>query len=140
MKKITIVDINLTCKYARLASVLRYASPELADLIRSAPITNSKNYITVDVKLQDLKVGQYTCIPGWHSDSIADKDPIHHIYVIGENTTEFKGIGKIPQNSWYTYGLDLHRGPRVVVDETRILVRLTESDIIKGNSKLIRRY
>ena len=130
------VVINFTCKYARLATVLRHASKSLIELIDSCPIVGDRKYITVDVKKQDLKIGQYTCIPGYHRDSIADPSPLHHIIVFGHNRTEFKEYGKIPEGKWFTYGLDYHRGPKVVVDETRILVRVTESNVIKGNSKI----
>ena len=134
-------DINLTCKYASEQAVLRAASPTLRDILESAPVASGAGR-TVDVKVQELSPGQYTCIPGWHSDTKGDPNAIHHLYVVGENRTEFLepdgSVNVIPNATWKTYGSDLHRGPRVKIGETRLLIRVTESDMVKGNANIIK--
>lgn len=132
-------DITFTCKNADIREVLNNSTENLDRLLLTCPLKNNKKHTSVDIKIQTLNIGNYTCIPGWHKDSISDDDPWHHIYIVGENRTEFKKFGrvyKIPENTWYTYQLQIHRGPRCIVDETRIFIRVTESDTVRPNSTL----
>jgi len=136
-----IADINLTCKYAIWDSVMKRASDSLKTLLESSPRFRPLQKKLIDVKIQNLKVGDYTCNPGWHRDSISDPEAYHHLYVLGYNRTEFKDafglVFKIPEAYWYSYTDQLHRGPKCEISETRLLVRITETSVIKGNSKVI---
>ncbi len=112
----------------------------------------------VDLKVVDLKVDQCTCMPGWHIDTVVN--PRHpsksenHLIFTSIFGTEFVAspvvfskekdhfsqvIGQIPNdnvftaesNRVYRYNrLHLHRGPVVTSDCRRVLVRITETDII----------
>lgn len=135
-------DIPFTCKYASFDKVLDSAGEKLRNLLLSCPISGRDNEsISVDIKVQDLIPGKYTCIPGWHSDTLKDPDPIHHLFVIGENRTEFLeedgSISVIPNATWKSYGHQKHRGPKVKVPETRILIRITESTTLKPSYELV---
>lgn len=63
-------------------------SDYVSEVLRLAPITGTRKYITVDVKYHDLVEGESTCIPGWHCDGV--EDPLHssepdlyHLFICG---------------------------------------------------------
>lgn len=115
--------------------------------------------VKVDLKVYDLKAGDYTCIPGWHIDTVTDprhdsRPENHLIYTnvygtdfvttpiaFSEEKTHFSQvIAEIPEdnyltatpNSIYQYGrFHLHRGAKVTADCRRVLVRITETDVIR---------
>jgi hypothetical protein len=101
-------------------------------------------HVLIDYKVQRLELGEATCIPGWHLDTIQDPDAIHHLAIIGHNRTEFLIDGKmhrLPENSIATYGTDVyHRGPVVEVPETRILIRVTESKKMRPRFEMRSEY
>lgn len=114
--------------------------------------------VRVDLKVYDLKAGDFTCIPGWHIDTVTNPRHVsrpenHLIYTnvygtdfvstpiaFSEEKTHFSQvIAEIPEdnyltatpNSIYQYGrFHLHRGAQVATDCRRVLVRITETDII----------
>lgn len=43
--------------------------PSMADLVASVPVENPEDY-ELDVKVHMLMVGQYPCIPNWHTDNV----------------------------------------------------------------------
>ena len=92
----------------------------------------------VDIKVQPLELEHTTCQPGWHCDTTMDPDAVHHLFVLGENRTEFLIDGeavRIPEGHFASYGSTVqHRGPVVTVPETRVLIRTTESAMVAGNS------
>ena len=127
-------DTDILLKYVCYHDFLRQCDAGTKAIIETAPIQGDRKYISVDYKVQKLRTGTYTCIPGWHSDTRNDPDALHHLYVIGHNRTEFLVDGEpqmINEAAWHTYGHDLHRGPRVRVDEVRTLIRITESNIVR---------
>lgn len=115
--------------------------------------------VRVDLKVYDLKAGDYTCIPGWHIDTVTnprhDSRPENHLIYTNVYGTDFVStpiafseekthfsqvIAEIPEdnyltatpNSIYQYGrFHLHRGAQVTTDCRRVLVRITETDIIR---------
>jgi hypothetical protein len=118
-------------------------------------ITEYKKFQYVDVKVQDLKVGQNSANGLWHLDS--SLNPIHEyenfLFVSGVNTTEFvttplhidhqissKGFDttvksnlintvNIPTNTVVKYnGENVHRGVDIHTDEVRLLLRLINTD------------
>ena len=136
---ITTADIDFTCKYAAMRCVLAHASLPLQTLLKSCPSHCPIEHQSVDIKVQDLVPDEYTCIPGWHIDTINDSEAVHHIWVSGLNRTEFlrdEGVWVVPNETWHTYRRDLHRGPRVKLAEKRILIRVTESHKVRANNRL----
>lgn len=82
-------------------------------------------------------MGDKTCPNlSWHIDTKIDPNAKHHIYIIGHNRTEFKKDGKIPEAVWHSYGDDVHRGVVADIPETRIFLRITESDIVRPRKGL----
>ncbi|MNL01291.1 hypothetical protein D3C87_1217560 [compost metagenome] len=122
-------------------------------------VEGKHNAIKVDLKVYDLKAGDFTCIPGWHIDTVTDprhdsRPENHLIYTnvygtdfvttpiaFSEEKTHFSQvIAEIPEdnyltaapNSIYQYGrFHLHRGAQVAADCRRVLVRITETDVIR---------
>ena len=125
---------DFQCKYAELERVFPLLTAELQAAVDACPVTG-RSRLFIDVKVQNLRVGQYTCVAGWHRDTITDPRVRHHLFVLGANRTEFLGadgvVFKIPEGEWHSYGHDLHRGPRCLVSERRVLLRITESDVIR---------
>lgn len=114
-------------------------------------------YIFVDVKIQKLVVGENTANGHWHLDSSLLPDVEYHnqLFVSGYNRTEFVltpleipkdiimsaefnnyilqqpdlEIVKIPNNQIIEYnGRNTHRGVMVTQPETRLLIRMINTD------------
>jgi hypothetical protein len=157
--------------YARMAcnsSLVRY-------LLDSAPIVGRHKRVLVDIKVHDLKEGEYTCMPGWHLDGSvnihgADKQPeLHHLFIAGPSArTEFldipielpidpkwdfaqksrligaqldkmKGLPVFtaPNCEFVTYDDSyFHRGTAAQQPCVRLLVRVTETDVILPQNKI----
>ncbi len=130
-------------------------------LLETCQLQNLHKHILVDVKVRYIKTGEYSCIPGWHSDTTlnpfrSEKFENHHLFVVGDGTeflrnptstifNEWKdakqineivemqtpSIWKCPSNKWISYSrTHLHRGIRQVVSDWRLLVRVSETDIL----------
>ncbi|MNC07915.1 hypothetical protein D3C75_554800 [compost metagenome] len=114
--------------------------------------------VLVDLKVADLKAEDYTCIPGWHIDTVTDprhdslpenhliytnvfptefvRDPVefsedkYHFVDVTDDIPKDNYISAKP-NSIHKYGrFHLHRGAQVTSDCRRVLVRITETDVI----------
>lgn len=127
-------------RHVRHHALIRFVT----DIMPIKADRDTSRYLLLDYKVQYLEVGEATCIPGWHLDSMQDPDAIHHLAIIGHNRTEFLIDGKVwrlPQNTIATYGTDVyHRGPAVETPETRVLIRVTESKKIPPQMKMHERY
>ena len=127
---------NFYCKYAPIDVVRSQENRLVNRLLNCAPIRGGRKYVTVDVKVQHLDIGETTCKPGWHCDTPTDPRAVHSLFIIGDNRTEFNGpvaVQTLPYDCFAQYGNDdEHRGPEVLVSETRFLLRVTESDVVRG--------
>ena len=128
-------------RYARQEVVMDVGNPLVNHVLANFP-TGPR--VLVDVKVQELGMNHTTCQPGWHVDSEQDPEAVHHLFVLGENRTEFLINGEVvrlPEGHFASYGYDAqHRGPEVIIPETRVLIRSTESVRIMGNSMLDDHY
>lgn len=135
---------NFYCKYASVHRVYDKGNDLVCELIDNTPLIGGRKWVTVDVKVQHLELNETTCIAGWHCDTITDPDAMHHLFIIGENRTEFKlgdNVERIPHNHFVSYGSDVeHRGPKTTNKEIRLLCRVTESNIVRGNSIFKNQY
>jgi hypothetical protein len=144
-------SLNYVC------NVLEWINP----LIKSCILHNKHKHIAVDVKVNYIKEGEYSCIPGWHPDTTLNPfhptlEEVHHLFVIGQGTEFLQNptltifnkwkdasqinqivemrhpsVWKCPSNQWISYGRKhLHRGIRQSVSDWRLLVRVSETDII----------
>lgn len=123
-----------TTKYYNINKVFEMENELVNAIIQSAPLSRTRKLILVDIRNQYLKVGFNTSgetSPGrWHVDTPSDPDALHHVYVIGENRTEFKigsTVKTLPKNYYASYGFDaIHRGVEVHTEEFRLFVRIEE--------------
>lgn len=65
-------------------------------VLESAPIQGNHKRVLVDIKIHDLKHGEYPCVPGWHLDGSANirdlpkRPEIFSLFVTGDHArTEF---------------------------------------------------
>ena len=128
-------DFNV--RYGRIDIVRKRGNALVNHILDGFP--NKGRRQLIDVKVQHLKLDHTTCMNGWHVDTKPDPDAVHHIFVLGENRTEFLIDGEavqIPEGHYVTYGnTDKHRGPLVTVPEIRLLIRAVESVMIPAGSK-----
>lgn len=135
------------------------AAMELMELM--AGFCNRKHdRVVVDLKVVDLKEGETTCIPGWHIDTVVtpyhDSLPENHLIFCTEFGTEFlntpvefnpnmmhfrevlETLGEhevftADPGKVYRYSrTHFHRGPKVTRDCRRLLMRITETNVIPG--------
>lgn len=86
---------EISFKYADIDFVRRRTTDYVRHVLGLMPIKGSHSRILVDVKMHDMKRGNYPCLPGWHCDGY--KDPrmsldcaeVFHLYVAGHCRTEF---------------------------------------------------
>ena len=104
-------------------------------IIEHAPLAGGKEHILIDARTQHLELGFHTIGAGWHIDAPGsgdvDQHAIHHVYIIGENRTEFKmddgSTMVIPKNHYVTYEANVqHQGVEVHTEEFRLFVRIQE--------------
>jgi len=165
----------VSVKYADYRYAMDVCRSDLVrNILRFAPTEGNHKRILVDIKVHDLKRGEFTCVPGWHLDGSnnpqnLDKRPeIHHLFVASRFAlTEFmdmpldisidpswtfaersKKLGKlldemdipvftIPNGRYVTYDDSFfHRGKQATGDEIRLLVRVTETDVIEPQNKI----
>lgn len=159
---------EFTCKNAEFDLIYKKSNHYIHYVLNNIKLRNKHKYVAVDVKVHDLKVGECPCIPGWHCDTtieLRDELPeVHHLFVTGEGClTEFideplslkhgslyelqRQIRKdvkvkaIDSCTITTYGrFDFHRGPIAKINEKRLLVRVTETDIIVPNRNIVWNY
>lgn len=166
-------------KYADYHYVMDVSSNLVRHVLKHAPIENKHRNVLVDVKLHELKRGQYACVPGWHLDGsinhpeMEDKRPeLHHLFVasqfartefidmpfelhvdpkwtFAERSNKIGGIldemsvpiFTIPNCTFVTYDdTFFHRGAQATGDELRLLIRVTETDVIKPQNRIYTPY
>ncbi len=132
-------------KYADVDYVYPRTSGLVKTIIENAPLTNKFKRVLIDIKVQDLHPDICSCVPGWHLDGSMREIEVHHLCVLNGPQTEF-----IDQPIWdkqipdevavrparegfittFT-SLDFHRGVYATKPTRRLLVRLTETNIIQ---------
>lgn len=150
-------------KYANLHFVETRCGPYTKELLRLVPIRGKHKFVLVDVKVHHLKKGDYPAIPGWHIDCVKHynndtKDDVHHLFVTGQycltrflkNPIELDIASdyrisvpreaefiEAPSCQFVTFTRNhLHDCQMAKEDETRYLIRITETDIIKPNNQI----
>lgn len=135
-------------KYADVDHVYPRTSWVVQQIIETAPITGRFKRVLIDVKVQDLHPELCSCIPGWHLDGSMREIEVHHLYVLNGPQTEFVDEPMfldrrhlIPDDVKITTAregfittftsLDFHRGVYATKPTRRLLVRLTETNIIR---------
>jgi hypothetical protein len=71
-------------KYLDFELAKSVSTKYVKEILNSVPLSGKHKYVVVDVKVVDLKKGQYPCNPGWHTDCTLDPyhktlPEIHHI-------------------------------------------------------------
>lgn len=128
-------------KYASVRVCKERGCAIVNDLIDRAPVTGTRRHTLVDVKTQVLHRGEVTCMPGFHKDLPQDPDSLHHLFIIGYQRTEFLAesgeVVELPHGCWGSYGPETpHRGPLVHMSMPRLLVRVSESNIVPPSTNL----
>ncbi len=124
-------------KYCDVTKVIKLGNPIVNQIIKHAPYAGGRKRVLVDVRTQHLELDHYSTSPGWHCDTPDDPKSLHHLYIIGENRTEFKDGGYIPKGHYATYdGKDKHQGVEVTVQEFRLFVRIVELDTYASEGKV----
>ena len=144
-------------KYADVDFVYPRTNGLVKTIIETAPITGRFKRVLIDVKVQDLHPEICSCLPGWHLDGSMQEVEVHHLCVLNGPQTEFIDeplhlpgkypdiVKMIPQDvkitqakEWFitTFtSLDFHRGVFATKPTRRLLVRLTETNIIQPRNK-----
>lgn len=144
-------------KYADAEHVYRRTNPLVQHIIECAPLTNRFKRVLIDIKVQDLHPEICSCLPGWHLDGSMQEIEVHHLCVLNGPQTEFINeplhlpgiypdiVQMIPASAavvstregfitTYT-SMDFHRGVYATKPTRRLLVRLTETNIIQPRNK-----
>lgn len=144
-------------KYADVDFVYPRTSGLVKHIIETTPFTGRFKRVLIDVKVQDLTPDIYSCIPGWHLDGSMREIEYHHLVVLNGPQTEFIDeplhlpteyphcVRLIPQDVKVTTARegfitsftskDFHRGVRAEQPTRRLLVRLTETNVILPRNK-----
>lgn len=144
-------------KYADVDFVYPRTNGLVKHIIETAPLTNRFKRVLIDVKVQDLTPELCSCLPGWHLDGSMQEIEVHHLCVLNGPQTEFideplhlpgdypNNVKLIPQDVKITKAregfittftsLDFHRGVYTTQPTRRLLVRLTETNVILPRNK-----
>lgn len=139
-------------KYADLNFVYPRTSSLVRQIVDKAPITGRFKRVLIDIKVQDLHPEICSCLPGWHLDGSMQEIEVHHLCVLNGPQTEFINQPlfldrrhEIPDDVAVTTAregfittftsLDFHRGVFATKPTRRLLVRLTETNIIQPRNK-----
>lgn len=162
-----IYDFSTPCfKGASFDYVLENTNDEIVDLLKCIPLERKHKNILVDVKVHSLKSGEYPALPHWHIDGVSnyfhpEKEEVNHLYItesgsstefltnpelvdIQNENTNFDKIlkhcsgTKINPNTIYTYGRVPHRATPSTQDCVRLLVRVTETNILKPKNQIFK--
>lgn len=143
--------------YAKAIDLMKYLAPDYVDIIEAMreSICDTKKYQYIDLKVSSIKKGEHPGNGFWHLDSSLNPDHYYEnfLWCTGDNTTEFmteevdigralsikdfdnkiKNLGnpstKIPSEYITRFREDNpHRSPVFKNDETRVLVRLVNTD------------
>lgn len=152
-------------KYGSWNFAYNNTSKYVRSILDKIPIQNNHKSVLVDIKVHTLEIGERPTLPNWHIDCVTNPfDPrpeeVHHIFVAGKCLTEFleedieidispidrianfnkycegQKITTIPNRKIVTYGRFPHRGAICNIPETRLLIRVTESDILKPKNQV----
>lgn len=150
-------------KYGEINFVRARCGQYTKKLLDLTPIRGNHKYVTVDVKVHYLKRGQTPAIPGWHIDCVKHytsdtKDDIHHLFVTGKHCLTRFLANPIELDIYSDYKLSiplnaefieapscrfvtftrnhLHDCQVAKADEIRYMLRITESDVVKGNNSI----
>lgn len=128
-------------KWKRLSYALQVSCDFVRQLLLATPDHPEYAECLVDVKIQNLKAGEYPCLPFWHIDFVPTpetpgKPETHYIYQIGaECPTEIQQPGGssflVPPETIVEYHRDLHRCSAAGIDGPRLLVRKSWTDVAK---------
>lgn len=144
-------------KYADVDFVYPRTNGLVKHIIETAPLTGKFKRVLIDVKVQDLTPEVCSCLPGWHLDGSMQDIEVHHLCVLNGPQTEFvnkplflsagypNNVKEIPDDvpvrqiregfiTTFT-SLDFHRGVYATKPTRRLLVRLTETDVILPRNK-----
>lgn len=144
-------------KYADVDFVYPRTNGLVKHIIETAPLTGRFKRVLIDVKVQDLHPEICSCLPGWHLDGSMREIEVHHLCVLNGPQTEFideplhlpgtypDNVKMIPQDVKITTAregfittftsLDFHRGVYATKPTRRLLVRLTETNVILPRNK-----
>lgn len=139
-------------KYADVDYVYPRTNGLVKTIIETAPITGRFKRVLIDIKVQDLNPEICSCLPGWHLDGSMQEIEVHHLCVLNGPQTEFINQPlfldhrhDIPDDVAVTTSregfittftsLDFHRGVYATRPTRRLLVRLTETNIILPRNK-----
>lgn len=128
-------------KYIDINKALRIFPQEALNVleIMMPYLTGNYKYTLVDLKVRQLKKGQYGCpLPDWHYDCVKDYEHPskheNHLLYTNLNGTEIQHDGQIIKandGDIWQYSRDLHRTSKMTDDCKRVLLRLTECDNVK---------
>lgn len=154
---------NDSFKYVDIERALSNSNDYIKNIISHMPIRNDRKYVVVDVKIHDLEKDTVPALSNWHCDCIGnplDERRIehHHIFVSGfdcltqflaeEITLDinpndsyrkydaaFSSVQKahIPSATICSYERHIHRAVPSTSNFRRLLVRVSETDIIVPN-------
>ncbi len=92
----SLADIgNLNIKNCDFNKVLEMdMTPYVRHVLGLVKLKGNHKYCTVDIKTDNFRCGNYTCIPGWHCDTTIipshnNNPEVHHIFASGSALTEF---------------------------------------------------
>lgn len=149
----------VSCKYIPIQQL--HTSEYVWSLLRHAPKPQqSFKHCLVDVKVHDLKAGQYPCKPGWHIDHrtnyVKPHKEIYQLLITSDvsctefMTNEFDSDIELHQNiptpdkietariqplHWYSYdNHTFHRCTKAGYNGRRILIRLCHTNTL-GNAQ-----
>ena len=144
-------------KYADVDFVYPRTNGLVKHIIETAPLTDRFKRVLIDVKVQDLRPEICSCLPGWHLDGSMREIEVHHLCILNGPQTEFideplhlpgaypDNVKMIPADVKITTAregcittftsLDFHRGVYATKPTRRLLVRLTETNIIQPRNK-----
>lgn len=143
-------------KYADVEHVYPRTSTLVRAIIDATPLQGGFRNTLIDVKVQDLTPEICSCLPGWHLDGVPFSTDLHHLCVLNGPLTEFVAEpiqitnlnllqSQVPQSvrvrsiepeaiTTFT-SHDLHRGVHATEPTRRLLVRLTETNLIQPRNK-----
>lgn len=147
-------------KFASMKFVMANSNETVRSILSQIPVAGNHKNVLVDVKVHDLEVGVTPALPHWHFDCVKDPrdeslEEVHHLFITEGCSTEFLGEDtefdlpygfnhsifnhlngvKIKPYKVYTYGRHLHRATKAVKKCKRLLIRVTESNLIKPNNR-----
>lgn len=157
---------TLNFKFATLEWAKKNSNTEICQLLDSMPIEGNHRNTLVDVKIHHLEYNQWPALPHWHLDGTSnyfhkEKEEVNHLYItdsfcpteflsepvlvdIKDENTNFDKLlkncsgAKISANTIYTYGRVPHRATPSMGKCTRLLVRVTETNIIQPKNQVFK--